>query len=182
MHCCLICLSALNGQWSFIGSGGLAFDGVETLTNLMLKYNFNSNYTAQNQSNRPCEPVCSGVQNFPKPCLSHPDFKLDVLHMNLDLLDESYWMVKSILHFEQLDRTSLTGLEDKYVRFSSRANFDSQQCQPWITYVARWQYRHLLLPFVSGYIRYVLHYEQALWWFMYMCTLYDSVFFNEIWI
>jgi len=50
--------------------------------------------------------------------------------MNLDLLDESYSMVKSILLFEQLDRIGLTGLEDKYVRFSSRANFDSQQCQP----------------------------------------------------
>ena len=51
-----------------------------------------------------------GVQNFPKPYLFHPDSKLDVLYMNLDLLDESYPMVKCILHFEQVDHTSLTDL------------------------------------------------------------------------
>ena len=29
--------------------------------------------------------------------------------MNLDLLNESYPMVESILHFEQVDQTGLTG-------------------------------------------------------------------------
>jgi len=47
--------------------------------------------------------------------------------MNFDLLDESYPMVKSILHFEQVDQTGLTGLKKWSDRFStSRANFGRQ--------------------------------------------------------
>jgi len=37
--------------------------------------------------------------------------------MNFDLLDESYPMVKSILHFEQVDQTGLTGLKKWSDRF-----------------------------------------------------------------
>jgi hypothetical protein len=49
------------------------------------------------------------MQNFSKPYLSHPDSELDVLYMNLDLLDESYPMVKSKLPFEDFDQGGLTG-------------------------------------------------------------------------
>ena len=50
----------------------------------------------------------------------------DVLYMNLDLLDESYPMVKSILHFEQVDQTGLTGS-------TGRANFGHQHnLRPWL--------------------------------------------------
>jgi len=44
--------------------------------------------------------------------------------MNLDLLDESYPMVKYILHFEQVDQTSRTGLGRRFDRFH-------QLCQFW---------------------------------------------------
>ena len=37
--------------------------------------------------------------------------------MNLDLLNESYPMVKSILHFEQVDKAGLTDLEKRSDRF-----------------------------------------------------------------
>ena len=43
--------------------------------------------------------------------------------MNLDLLNESYPMVKSILHFEQVDQTGLTGLAKRSDGSSSHANF-----------------------------------------------------------
>jgi hypothetical protein len=49
------------------------------------------------------------VQTFRKPYLPHPDFDLDVLYMNLDLLDESYPMVKSKLPFEEFDQGGQTG-------------------------------------------------------------------------
>jgi len=47
-------LDSLDRPWPFIfiGRGGLAPDGVEILTNLVLKYNSNSDYTAQNRSDR----------------------------------------------------------------------------------------------------------------------------------
>jgi hypothetical protein len=41
--------------------------------------------------------------------LLHPDSDLDVLYMNLDLLDESYPMVKSKLTFEDFDQDGLIG-------------------------------------------------------------------------
>ena len=44
--------------------------------------------------------------------------------MNFDLLDESYPMVESNLHFEQLDQTGLTGLRGRSDRFP-------QSCQFW---------------------------------------------------
>ena len=45
--------------------------------------------------------------------------------MNFDLLDESYPMVKSILHFEQVDQTGLTGLEKWSDRFHQSCQFGS---------------------------------------------------------
>ena len=68
----------------------------------------------------PVRPVCR-VQNFPKPYLSHPESKSDIPHMYFDRLDEIYAMVKSILHFEQLDQTGLTG-------FMGRSDRSSQSC------------------------------------------------------
>jgi hypothetical protein len=49
------------------------------------------------------------MQTLSKPYLSHPDSKLDVLYMDLDLLDESYPMVKSKFPFENFDQGGLTG-------------------------------------------------------------------------
>jgi len=49
----------------FIGREGLAPDGVETLTNLVLNYNSNSDYIVQNRFDRPCEldwSVCPGCR------------------------------------------------------------------------------------------------------------------------
>ena len=54
-----------------------------------------------------------GVQNFSKPYFLYPDSKLDVLHINFDLLDENYPMVKFNLHFEDFNQTGLTSLGDK---------------------------------------------------------------------
>ena len=51
----------------------------------------------------------SGVQIFQKSYLPHPDSDLDVPHMNLDLLDETYPMVKSKLPFEDFDQGGVTG-------------------------------------------------------------------------
>jgi len=65
------------------------------------------------------------VQNFPKQYLSHPKSKLDVVHINLDQLDENYLMVKSILHSEQVDQTSLTDLWE-------RSDRSSQSCHFWV--------------------------------------------------
>jgi hypothetical protein len=64
-----------------------------------------------------------GVQILQKAYLPHPDSDLDVPHMNLDLLDETYLMVKSKLYFMVFDHTSLTGgthmpdLSDKTCNF-----------------------------------------------------------------
>jgi hypothetical protein len=51
----------------------------------------------------------SDMQTFRNPYLPHPNSDLDVLYMNLDLLDESYPMVKSKLPFDDLDQGGLTG-------------------------------------------------------------------------
>ena len=50
--------------------------------------------------------------------------------MNLDLLDESYPMVKSILHFEQVDQTGLTSLEKRSDRFHQLCQFWSSTYAP----------------------------------------------------
>jgi hypothetical protein len=44
------------------------------------------------RSNRLCD-----VHIFQKPCLLYPNSELDVLHMDLDVLDEIYPMMKSKL-------------------------------------------------------------------------------------
>jgi hypothetical protein len=49
------------------------------------------------------------VQTLSKPYLSHPDSKLDVLYRNLDLINESYPVLKSKLPFEEFDHGGLTG-------------------------------------------------------------------------
>jgi hypothetical protein len=67
----------------------------------------------------------SGVQILQKSYLPHPDSDLDVPHMNLDLLDETYSMVKSKLYFVDIDHTGLTGGTHR----SDRAN---QTCQFWM--------------------------------------------------
>jgi hypothetical protein len=43
------------------------------------------------------------VQIFRKPYLIHPDSELDVLYMDLNVLDETYPMVKYKLPFEDFD-------------------------------------------------------------------------------
>jgi hypothetical protein len=48
------------------------------------------------------------VQILQKSYLPHPDSDLDVLHMCLDLLDETYPMLKSKLYFVDVDHTGLT--------------------------------------------------------------------------
>jgi hypothetical protein len=50
-----------------------------------------------------------GVEILYKSYLPHSDSDLDVPHMNLDLLDETYPMVKSKLCFVVFDHTGLTG-------------------------------------------------------------------------
>jgi hypothetical protein len=49
------------------------------------------------------------VQIFQKPYLLHPDSELDVLYMDLEVLNETYPMVKSKLPFEDIDYGGLTG-------------------------------------------------------------------------
>jgi hypothetical protein len=49
------------------------------------------------------------VQILEKSYLPYPDSDLDVPHMNLDLLDETYPMVKSKSYFVDFDYTGLTG-------------------------------------------------------------------------
>jgi hypothetical protein len=49
------------------------------------------------------------VHTFRKRYLPHPNSDLDVLYMNLDLLNESYPMIKSKLPFEDFDKDGLTG-------------------------------------------------------------------------
>jgi hypothetical protein len=88
----------LNRLWPFIfiGREGLAPLGVETLT----KSCRNTTRTGRSnrlwgRSNRLCD-----VQIFQKSYLLHPDSNLDVLYMDLDVLDETYPVVKSKLPFE----------------------------------------------------------------------------------
>ena len=50
--------------------------------------------------------------------------------MNYDLLDESYPMVKSILHFEQIHQTGLTGLDKRSDRFPLLCQFWSSTYTP----------------------------------------------------
>jgi hypothetical protein len=57
------------------------------------------------RSNRPGD-----VEIFRKPYLSHPDYELDVLYMDLDLLDRSYPIGKSKLPFKDFGQGGLTGL------------------------------------------------------------------------
>jgi hypothetical protein len=45
--------------------------------------------------------------------------------MNLDLLDETYLMVKSKLYFVDIDHTSLTGGTHRY-------DWSTQTCQFWV--------------------------------------------------
>jgi hypothetical protein len=49
------------------------------------------------------------VQILYKSYLPHPDFNLAVRHMNLDLLNEIYPMVKSKLYVIVFDHTGLIG-------------------------------------------------------------------------
>jgi hypothetical protein len=60
-----------------------------------------------------------------KPHLSHPDSDLDVPHMNLDLLDETYPMVKSKLYLVVFDHTGLTGGTHRFDR-------SDKTCQFWV--------------------------------------------------
>jgi hypothetical protein len=48
------------------------------------------------------------VQILQKLYLFHPNSDLDVPHMNLDILDETYPMVKSKLYFVDIDHTGQT--------------------------------------------------------------------------
>jgi hypothetical protein len=63
------------------------------------------------------------MQILYKPYLPHPDSDLDIPHMNLDLLDETYLMVKSKLYFVVFDHTGLTGQ-------TRRANFGCEHMPP----------------------------------------------------
>jgi hypothetical protein len=63
------------------------------------------------RSNRLCD-----VQIFQKPYLLHSDSELDVLYMDLDVLDETYPMMKSKLPFEDFNQGSLTGLDHRLDR------------------------------------------------------------------
>jgi hypothetical protein len=67
------------------------------------------------------------VRSFRKPYLPHPDSDLDVLYMNLDLLDESYPMVKSKLRFEDVVQGGLTAPQGGLTASPRPANFGCQQ-------------------------------------------------------
>jgi hypothetical protein len=66
-----------------------------------------------------------GVQILYKSYLPHPDSDLDVAHMNLDLLDGTYPMVKSKLYFMVFNHTSLTG-------GTHRSDRSDKTCQFWV--------------------------------------------------
>jgi hypothetical protein len=66
-----------------------------------------------------------GVQILQKSYLPHPDSDLDVPHMNFDLLDETYSMVKSKLYFVVIDHTSMTG-------GTHRSDRLDKTCQFWV--------------------------------------------------
>jgi hypothetical protein len=65
------------------------------------------------------------VQILQKSYLRHPDSDLDVAHMNLDLLNETYTMVESKLYFVDIDHTSMTG-------GTHRSDRSDQTCQFWV--------------------------------------------------
>jgi hypothetical protein len=73
------------------------------------------------RSNRLC-----GVQIFQKPYLFHPDSELDVLYMDLDVLDETYPMVESKLHFEDFSHGGLTWWDPRLDR-------PTYTCQFWLS-------------------------------------------------
>jgi hypothetical protein len=60
-----------------------------------------------------------------KSYLPHPDSDVDVPHMNFDLLDETYPMVKSKLYFMVFDHTDLTG-------GTHRSDRSDKTCQFWV--------------------------------------------------
>jgi hypothetical protein len=66
-----------------------------------------------------------GVWVLHKSYLPHPDSDLDIPHMNLDLIDETYLMGKSKLYFVDIDHTSLTG-------GTHRSDRSDQTCQFWV--------------------------------------------------
>jgi hypothetical protein len=73
------------------------------------------------------------VQILYKSYLPHPDSDLDVPHMNLDLLDESYPMVKSKLYFVDFDHTGLTGGTHRSDRCGThRSDRSDKMCQFWV--------------------------------------------------
>jgi hypothetical protein len=66
-----------------------------------------------------------GMQILHKSYLFHSDSDLDVPHMNLDVLDETYPIVKSKLYFIVLDYTGLTG-------GTHRSDWSDKTCQFWV--------------------------------------------------
>jgi hypothetical protein len=66
-----------------------------------------------------------GVQILQKSYLPHPDSDLDVPHMNFDLLDETYSMVKFKLYFVVIDHTGLIG-------GTHRSDRSDRTCQFWV--------------------------------------------------
>jgi hypothetical protein len=66
-----------------------------------------------------------GVQILQKAYLPHPDSDLDVPHMNLDLLDETYSTVKFKLYFMVFDHTGMTG-------GTYRSDRSDKTCQFWV--------------------------------------------------
>jgi hypothetical protein len=68
---------------------------------------------------------CTRCADLAEGVSPHPDSDLDVPHMNLDLLDETYSMVKSKLYFVYIDHTGLTG-------GTHRSDRSNQTCQFWV--------------------------------------------------
>jgi hypothetical protein len=71
-----------------------------------------------------------GMQILQKSYLPHPDSDLDVPHMNLDLLDETYSMVKSKMYFVDIDHTGLTGGTTGMTGQTRPANFGCEHMPP----------------------------------------------------
>jgi hypothetical protein len=71
-----------------------------------------------------------GVQILYKSYLPYPDSDLDLPHMNLDLLDENYPMVKSKLYFMVFDNNGPTGGTHRSDRWD-------KTCQFWVR--TRWK-------------------------------------------
>jgi hypothetical protein len=114
-------IESLNRSWPFIfiGWGSLAPQGnPSTSLNLSgLLFSVRTGGTGQTG--------VLGVQILYKSFLPRPDSDLDVPHMNLDLLDETYPMVKSKLYFIIFDYTSLTG-------GTHRSDRSDKTCQFWV--------------------------------------------------